>query len=232
MPCRGAITGYIDVAQVVLYAFWIFFAGLIFYLRREDKREGYPLEIERSGDVGGRASRSSPSPRPSCSPHGGTRLSPRATSATARRSTPKRPSPGPARRLARPAIRCSTASARLPTPMRVRYARPHHRRPRPRSCRCASPTDFIDRAARSRSARHDGGRRRRQVAGTVTDVWVDRSEIAGPLLEVDDRRAGKRVLLPMTLLADRQRRSGQVKVALDPVRPVRRRARARRAPTG
>ena len=25
----GAITSYIDVAQVVLYAFWIFFAGLI-----------------------------------------------------------------------------------------------------------------------------------------------------------------------------------------------------------
>ncbi len=42
MP-KGAITEYIDVAQIVLYAFWIFFAGLIYYLRREDKREGYPL---------------------------------------------------------------------------------------------------------------------------------------------------------------------------------------------
>jgi len=40
----GAITGYIDVAQVVLYVFWLFFAGLIIYLRMEDKREGYPLE--------------------------------------------------------------------------------------------------------------------------------------------------------------------------------------------
>jgi len=47
MP-TGAITGYIDVAQLVLYAFWIFFAGLIIYLRREDKREGYPLESDRS----------------------------------------------------------------------------------------------------------------------------------------------------------------------------------------
>jgi photosynthetic reaction center H subunit len=42
MP-KGAITQYIDVAQVVLYVFWVFFFGLIFYLRREDKREGYPL---------------------------------------------------------------------------------------------------------------------------------------------------------------------------------------------
>jgi photosynthetic reaction center H subunit len=39
----GAITSYVDVAQATLYAFWVFFAGLIFYLRREDKREGYPL---------------------------------------------------------------------------------------------------------------------------------------------------------------------------------------------
>ena len=39
----GAITGYIDVAQLVLYVFWIFFIGLVIYLRREDKREGYPL---------------------------------------------------------------------------------------------------------------------------------------------------------------------------------------------
>lgn len=40
----GAITGYIDVAQVVLYIFWAFFFGLVIYLLRENKREGYPLE--------------------------------------------------------------------------------------------------------------------------------------------------------------------------------------------
>ena len=39
----GAITGYIDVAQIALYAFWVFFAGLIYYLHREDMREGHPL---------------------------------------------------------------------------------------------------------------------------------------------------------------------------------------------
>jgi photosynthetic reaction center H subunit len=47
----GAITGYIDIAQIALYAFWIFFACLIIYLRKEDKREGYPLESDRSGRV-------------------------------------------------------------------------------------------------------------------------------------------------------------------------------------
>ena len=50
MP-TGAITGYIDVAQLTLYAFWIFFFGLIYYLRQEDKREGYPLEGNRPGRV-------------------------------------------------------------------------------------------------------------------------------------------------------------------------------------
>jgi photosynthetic reaction center H subunit len=43
----GAITSYFDVAQLVLYLFWIFFAGLIYYLVRENHREGYPLDTDR-----------------------------------------------------------------------------------------------------------------------------------------------------------------------------------------
>jgi photosynthetic reaction center H subunit len=60
----GAITGYIDVAQIVLYVFWAFFAGLIYYLQRESKREGFPLE----SDLPSGETRSSPGlvgmPRP------------------------------------------------------------------------------------------------------------------------------------------------------------------------
>lgn len=49
----GAITSYMDVAQLTLWAFWIFFAGLLIYLRREDKREGYPVEghLNYKGDT-------------------------------------------------------------------------------------------------------------------------------------------------------------------------------------
>jgi photosynthetic reaction center H subunit len=40
-------TGYIndnfDVASIAINTFWLFFFGLIVYLRREEKREGYPL---------------------------------------------------------------------------------------------------------------------------------------------------------------------------------------------
>jgi photosynthetic reaction center H subunit len=46
----GAITNYIDVAQLTLYAFWIFFAGLVIYLTLESKREGFPLVTNRPGE--------------------------------------------------------------------------------------------------------------------------------------------------------------------------------------
>ncbi|MEO1136842.1 MAG: hypothetical protein AAFW68_09570, partial [Pseudomonadota bacterium] len=39
----------IDLVDISLWAFTLFFFGLIFYLRREDRREGYPLELDTSG---------------------------------------------------------------------------------------------------------------------------------------------------------------------------------------
>jgi len=51
MHTIGNITGYIDVAQLLLYAFWIFFAGLIYYLAQENHREGYPMESSSNGRV-------------------------------------------------------------------------------------------------------------------------------------------------------------------------------------
>ena len=35
-----------DLAQLSLYLFWLFFAGLVIYIQRENMREGYPLENE------------------------------------------------------------------------------------------------------------------------------------------------------------------------------------------
>jgi photosynthetic reaction center H subunit len=49
MQAVGTITGYIDLAQIVLYMFWLFFAGLIYYLVRENHREGYPMESDSNG---------------------------------------------------------------------------------------------------------------------------------------------------------------------------------------
>ncbi|OQW44284.1 MAG: photosynthetic reaction center subunit H [Proteobacteria bacterium SG_bin6] len=44
------LTPNVDWALVVLDAFFIFFLGLIIYLRREDRREGYPLEDNVTGE--------------------------------------------------------------------------------------------------------------------------------------------------------------------------------------
>ena len=43
MSPLGAITGHLDAVQILVAVFFLCFAALIYYLRREDKREGYPL---------------------------------------------------------------------------------------------------------------------------------------------------------------------------------------------
>lgn len=50
MPSSSFTTTF-DVAELAFYAFVLFFFGLVFYLRREDKREGYPLISDRSDRV-------------------------------------------------------------------------------------------------------------------------------------------------------------------------------------
>jgi photosynthetic reaction center H subunit len=71
------LTAHIDVAQVALYMFWIFFAGLIFYLHRENKREGYPLEEEFAGRNPVQGFPAVPTPKVYLLPEGGTQTAPR-----------------------------------------------------------------------------------------------------------------------------------------------------------
>ena len=75
----GAITDYIDVAQLVLYAFWIFFAGLIYYLHQENKREGYPLESNVPGKARIEGFPPMPSPKTFLLADGSTMTVPRST---------------------------------------------------------------------------------------------------------------------------------------------------------
>lgn len=74
---KGSITSYFDVAQVTLYVFWAFFAGLVFYLLRENKREGYPLESDRSGRITVHGFPAIPQPKTYALPHGGSHVAPR-----------------------------------------------------------------------------------------------------------------------------------------------------------
>jgi photosynthetic reaction center H subunit len=42
--------GGVDLASIAIWAFWIFFAGLVIYIQRENMREGYPLLDEDGTD--------------------------------------------------------------------------------------------------------------------------------------------------------------------------------------
>jgi photosynthetic reaction center H subunit len=64
------IVGTIDLALVSLYAFWLFFAGLIYYLQTENMREGYPLEDDDGKPASGPGLFPMPKPKTFLLPHG------------------------------------------------------------------------------------------------------------------------------------------------------------------
>lgn len=70
------ITQSIDFAQLALYAFWIFFAGLVYWLRKEDRREGYPLEKDIPRRVGSTTNVLIPKPKTFLLPEGGEQHAP------------------------------------------------------------------------------------------------------------------------------------------------------------
>jgi photosynthetic reaction center H subunit len=213
MP-TGAITGYIDVAQLVLYAFWIFFAGLVFYLRREDKREGYPLESDRSERSGGRVTvqgfPAMPAPKTMKLAHGGSVTKPdlkadrreiRAAPAAAFLGAALEPTGnpmldgvGPAAYALREDVPDVTLDGRpLIVPMRLEpgYS--------------VAGDDPDPRGMLVVGA--DG-----EVGGKIVDLWVDRSEPQLRYLEVlvagtEDRK----ILVPGTMIRIDPRR-GQVRV--------------------
>jgi photosynthetic reaction center H subunit len=204
----GSITEYMDVAQIVLYAFWIFFAGLIFYLRREDKREGYPLESDRSsGRVAVQGFPAIPSPKTFVLPHGGTQVSPRletpapvAAEPVGRwPGAPLEPSGDPMADGVGPAayaMRADTPDLTIDGEVKIVPLRAaadfslEERDPDPRGMEVVAA---------------DG-----VVAGKVSDVWVDRSETIARYLEVEIA-GGRRVLLPVNFTRVNGKRR-QVKV--------------------
>lgn len=66
----GTFIGYFDIAQLSLYLFWLFFAGLVIYLQRENMREGYPLENDDGTVAGNQGPFPLPSPKTFKLPHG------------------------------------------------------------------------------------------------------------------------------------------------------------------
>ena len=106
---------YIDVAQVVFPRSWLFFAGLVFWLRREDRREGYPLESEVSGHFKDRGFIWIPEPKTFILANG-EGPAPHFEGRHAADQRARRSSPGRARRSSRRAIRCGRRRPRQPRP--------------------------------------------------------------------------------------------------------------------
>jgi photosynthetic reaction center H subunit len=198
MP-RGAITGYIDVAQVVLYAFWVFFAGLIFYLRREDKREGYPLESDRSGRVLVQGFPAMPGPKSFLMSDGSIRTVPSAKAD--RRDAPVAPLlpwPGapmePTDDPMKDGVGPASYADRDDVPEHSVDGGPVIVPMRTLPDFSIGPIDADPRGMTVVGA--DG-----ESAGPVTDVWIDRAECLIRYLEVEvGAPAGaRRVLVPMTM---------------------------------
>ena len=53
----------VDLVEVLFTLFWVFFIGLVFYLQREMKREGYPLLSDRSEHITVQGFPAMPSPK-------------------------------------------------------------------------------------------------------------------------------------------------------------------------
>lgn len=195
---RGAVTNYIDVAQIVLYAFFVFFAGLVFYLRREDRREGYPLESEASGRLKDRGFLLIPTPKAFKRANGETILAPNFVTDTRAINAmkvepwpgapltptgdPMRASVGPGSYAERSDKAEQTFDGKdLIVPLRVatNFAV---------AAEGISPLGFTVVGA-------DG-----QPGGVVKDLWVDRGEVILRYYEVEcgSDAGAKRVLLPVT----------------------------------
>ena len=194
---RGEITGYVDVAQVTLYAFWIFFAGLVFWLRREDRREGYPLEAEIHGRLKGPDSILIPSPKAFHLSSGHTTYAPSASSAYERGvpSAKREPWPGA------PYDRTDTELTAGVGPGSWVPREDSHDRTWDEQFRIV-PLRVADHFVVHEDGPNPIGMTvfgaDRQVAGTVSDLWVDRGESFVRYYEVELGAGGRRVLMPVT----------------------------------
>lgn len=197
----AAITEYMDVAQLTIWAFWFFFAGLVIYLRREDKREGYPLDSDRTERSGGRVKvvgfPDLPKPKTFILPFnaGSVTVPSKTTPSVKINATPSAPFPGapfdpvgdpmlsgfgPAASPDR-AKHCDLTAEGQPKIVPMRVAKDFsiaERDPDPRGMTVIGLDDA--------------------VAGTVTDVWVDRSEPQIRYLEIKVASGGKQALVPVT----------------------------------
>jgi photosynthetic reaction center H subunit len=190
---KGAITQYVDVAQLVLYMFWIFFAGLIYYLIREGHREGYPMVSDGDGWIEGWPP--APSPKTFLLDNGQEILIPREEEPTQTLNaervyktahSPLEPTGDPLSAGVGP----GSWSALRPDEADL----DHHGEPKivPLSMAPEFGVSKRDIDPRGMTLWDAGG----EKAGTIRDLWIDRGEMTFRYLEAEVT-GGRRVLVPM-----------------------------------
>jgi photosynthetic reaction center H subunit len=199
----GAITGYVDLAQIILYMFWLFFAGLIFYLVREGHREGYPMEIDGPG-VSPKGWFAPKNPKIYKTEHGDVlvpdpkKREPQFSGTWTRggEGAPWQPSGDPM--LSGMGAGAYALRADVPDMMA-------HGGPKIVPLRVAKAYGVSGHDPDPRGLTVTGGDGK--VAGTVRDVWLDQAEMLFRYLEVETPVAGgsKRVLLPIPFAKIRRR---------------------------
>ncbi len=189
----GAITTNVDVAQLVLYLFWIFFAGLVYYLVRENHREGYPLETERGTAEGWPAI---PAPKTYRMADGSTIQVPRAeapevvTNAEPTQrwfGAPIEPTGNPLTAGVGPGAWCNRADVPDHDP---------HGKAKIVPLRTVPDYGVSEKDPDPRGGPVYGADG--EVAGTVSDLWVDTCEMMFRYIEVTPTGAPYTVLLPVT----------------------------------
>lgn len=198
MPTE-AVTHYIDAAQLTLLTFWLFFFSLVFWIRREDKREGYPLEAKtlNGGTKLNPGFPPMPKPKTFTMPHTGTKVVKPGPDQPQYKVNAEPTSPFPGAPLV-PVGDPMKANVG-PGSYAMRLEEPDltvDGRPRIVPMTVAKHFEVVgkDPDPRGMPVRGCDGAQ----GGTVKELWVDRSEPQIRYLEVE-AAGGKRVLLPITM---------------------------------
>ncbi len=191
----GALTGHLDAVQIIVAAFFTFFAGLIYYLRREDKREGYPLWDVSPQGVPIEGFPPVPPTKVYLLLDGGTTAMPHRTEPSAMRAAPVQ------RHLGAPLVPIGDAMLAEvgPGAYPMRHDRPFmsEGKPQVQPARVATGWTVAKGDADPRGMRvYDAGK---TAVGTVTDIWIDRGVKIIRYLEVqlDGDPAETPILVPI-----------------------------------
>jgi photosynthetic reaction center H subunit len=209
----GNITEYIDTAQVLLYLFWAFFAGLIYYLDMEGRREGFPMENDRTGAYDKEKFLFMPAPKTFKLAHGhGTVTVPNDARDNALRPVPGRKT-GPFNGApyeptgVNPmldSIGPGSWAQRADVPDMTAHG---HAKIRPLRAVPAYSIAAGDRDPRGmRVVGHDGF-----IGGVVVDAWVDTAEFLIRYLEITtgEGKSARNVLVPFTCCVTKTPRDKQ-----------------------